>query len=133
MWAVDTNLLVRYYTRDDEKQSLRALTWLQAQAPCFVPVTVVQELYWVLASAYDMPRAKVLKVIAHLNGSPAFAVESSAEVHRALQAATRGLDFADALHWALSHGCEGVVTFDDRGFARKAKKLGLKPVVALPG
>lgn len=133
MWAADTNLLVRYYTQDDEKQTRRALAWLQTHAPCFVPVTVVQELYWVLENSYEMPPAKVLPVLTHLCNSPAFELESSPAVHQALQAATQGLEFVDALHWALSHACEGMATFDDKGFARKAKKLGLKPVVEVPG
>lgn len=45
----------------------------------------------------------------------------------------QGIEFSDALHWALSYACEGLATFDDRGFARKAKKLGLKPAVVMPG
>lgn len=133
MWAADTNLLVRYYTRDDPEQSRRALAWLQGHVPCFVPTSVVLELYWVLESSYAMPAAKVLTVLDHLCRSPAFVLEAPAAVQRAVAVAQQGLEFADALHWALSGTCEGLATFDDRGFVRKAKKLGLKPVVALPG
>lgn len=132
MWAADTNLLVRYYTKDDEKQTRRALAWLQGHAPCFVPVTVVQELYWVLENSYGMPLKQVLDILQHLSHSPAFELESSPSVQKALQAAMQGLEFPDALHWSLSHACEGIATFDDRGFARKAKKLKLKPGVAVP-
>ena len=132
MWAADTNLLVRYYTKDDEKQTRRALTWLQEHAPCFVPVSVVLELYWVLENSYGMAPKQVLGVLQHLCHSPAFELESSPAVQRALQAALQGIEFPNALHWALSHACEGLATFDDRGFARKATKLGLKPGVVLP-
>lgn len=132
MWATDTNLLVRYYTRDDESQTRRALEWLQDHAPCFVPVSVVQELYWVLESSYGMAASRVLEVLGHLCFSPAFAVESAPAVQQALKAAEHGIEFPDALHWALSGACEGLATFDDRGFARKARKLGLKPSVVVP-
>jgi predicted nucleic acid-binding protein len=43
----------------------------------------------------------------------------------------RGLDFADALHWACSRGCERFVTFDDRRLARRARRLGLAPEIVL--
>jgi hypothetical protein len=36
-----------------------------------------------------------------------------------------GVDFADALHHASYKVCAGVATFDDRKFARSAKRLGL--------
>lgn len=132
MWAADTNLLVRYYTGDDKAQSSRALRWLRAHAPCFVAVTVVQELYWVLESSYSMPGADVLRVLDHLSSSAAFKLQHADAVRRALDAARQGLEFPDALHWALSVECEGLATFDDKGFARKARKLGLKPAVVVP-
>lgn len=44
----------------------------------------------------------------------------------------QGLDFADALHWALSRHCEELVRFDDRRFARRLRKLGLQPSVRVP-
>ena len=40
-----------------------------------------------------------------------------------------GIDFADALHHASYRSCDNVATFDDRKFARRAKKLGLAPAV----
>lgn len=43
-----------------------------------------------------------------------------------------GLDFADALHHASVAECQSVASFDDRRFARRAKKLNLSPSVRLP-
>lgn len=131
MWATDTNLLVRYYTQDDPAQARRALAWLENNAPCFVPLSVVQELYWVLENCYEMAASNVLSVVDHLCSSPAFVVESGAMVRRAIQVARQGVEFSDALHWALSGACEGLATFDDRRFARKAKKLALQPIVVV--
>ena len=42
-----------------------------------------------------------------------------------------GIDFADALHHASYKSCDSVATFDDRKFARRAKKLGLTPAVVI--
>ncbi|MGH8566785.1 MAG: hypothetical protein ACREXU_01905, partial [Gammaproteobacteria bacterium] len=54
-------------------------------------------------------------------------VKDAVELHR------RGLDFADALHWVCSAACGQFVTFDDRGFVRRAQALKLVPEVAIPG
>lgn len=42
-----------------------------------------------------------------------------------------GVDVADALHHASYKACAGVATFDDRKFARRAKRLGLAPAVTV--
>ena len=42
------------------------------------------------------------------------------------------VDFTDTLQHASSRDYEGFLTFDDRGFARPAGRLKLKPVVMLP-
>jgi hypothetical protein len=53
-------------------------------------------------------------------------VKDALDLHR------RGLDFADALHWVSSAACTRLVTFDDRSFARRARRLGRSPEVGLP-
>jgi hypothetical protein len=42
-----------------------------------------------------------------------------------------GVGFADALHHASHKACASVATFDDRKFARSAKRLGLAPAVTV--
>jgi hypothetical protein len=42
------------------------------------------------------------------------------------------IDFADALHLAASKACSAMLTFDDRGYERRAKRLRLKPLVRVP-
>ena len=44
-----------------------------------------------------------------------------------------GLDFADAPHLRASPHCDAFYTFDDRRFARRARRLGLRPPVIGPG
>jgi predicted nucleic acid-binding protein len=58
--------------------------------------------------------------------------EDRDEIEAALAHARNGIDFADALHLAASKSCSELLTFDDRGYARRAKKLRLKPPVRVP-
>ncbi|MCP5410517.1 MAG: PIN domain-containing protein, partial [Chromatiaceae bacterium] len=52
MIGVDTNVLVRLLTRDDEAQFRKALKLFQ-QEEIFIPKTVFLETEWVLRYAYD--------------------------------------------------------------------------------
>ncbi|MFP5304630.1 MAG: PIN domain-containing protein, partial [Gammaproteobacteria bacterium] len=61
MDSLDTNILIRYYTDDDPVQSPLAVRLLEERAPLFVPLTVVQELFWVLESHCELPKARLLK------------------------------------------------------------------------
>ena len=59
-------------------------------------------------------------------------VEDRDEIETALGHCRSGIDFADALHLAASKACTELLTFDDRGYARRARKLRLKPPVRVP-
>ena len=61
-----------------------------------------------------------------------YRIEGRDTVERALSNFGTCLDFADALHHPGYRTCASVATFDDRKFARRAKKLGLAPGVVLP-
>ena len=128
MRAVDTNVLARFYLRDDPAQAEIATAVLSG-GEVFVPKTVVLELEWVLRSVADLPAEKVLDCIEHLISLPGVAVEDYEQVAAALRECRLGIDFADALHLAASRTCAEMLTFDVRGFARRAAKLGLKPPV----
>ena len=130
MRAVDTNVLVRYYLRDDPAQARRADKILSAGA-VFVPKTVVLELEWVLRSVAEQPASKVLDCLSHLLALPGITIEDHEQVEAALRHCRQGVDFADALHHAASHACSEVLTFDDRRYARRAARLGFKPPVRL--
>ena len=60
-------------------------------------------------------------------------VEDWPRISDALDWHLQGLDFADALHLAGSESCESMISFDNRRFARRAHRLGLKPSVVIPG
>jgi predicted nucleic-acid-binding protein len=129
--AVDTNILARFYLRDDAVQGRIAADVLSA-GDVFVPKTVILELEWVLRYVADQPEDKVLDCLMHLIALPGITVEDRYEIEAALGHCRNGIDFADALHLAASKSCSELLTFDDRGYARRAKKLRLKPPVRVP-
>lgn len=136
MIAVDTNVLARFYCDDPEdREALRqrpAARRIMLDSPAlFVPLTVVLEFEWVMRGFYGAPPAEFCRVLAHLLGMAHVTVERWQSVSNAMDRHLLGLDFADALHWACSSGCSRFVTFDDRGFVRKAHRLKLEPEVAL--
>jgi predicted nucleic-acid-binding protein len=128
--AVDTNVLVRYYLRDDPAQARLAEKALSA-GDVFVPKTVLLELEWVLRSVVEQPAGKVLDCLTHLIALPGVTVEDHDQVEAALRHCRDGVDFADALHHAASHACTELLTFDDRRYVRRAARLGLRPPVRL--
>ncbi len=136
--ALDTNLLARFYVddpSDPEAQHQRpvARRVLLESPALFVPLTVVLEFEWVMRGCYEQPPAAFCAAIDHLLGLPHVTVEHWQQVHDALAQHRQGLDFADALHLALSAHCARLLTFDDRRFARRAQRLQLAPAVQLAG
>jgi len=137
MIAVDTNILARFYVQDPAdpeaaQQSAIARRVLAESKQVFVPLIVVLELEWVLRAFYGFAAADFVRVVEHLLGLPQVRVEQWPSVQDALSAHAQGLDFADALHLCASAQCTQLVSFDDRKFARRAKRLGLSPPVVVP-
>lgn len=128
MLAVDTNVLVRYLTRDHPGQSPRARD-LISDNDIWVAVTVVLETECVLRSGYRFAPADFADALCALAGLPRLQLQHPAEVAQALTLHRRGMDFADALHLMLREGCAEFLTFDRR-LARLAGRVG-QPVRAL--
>lgn len=134
MIGLDTNILARFYVDDPTdpeavEQRPRVLKLMEAGVPLFVPVTVVLELEWVLRAFYGFNPADLARVIEHLAGLSHVRIEDWPSILDAVQLHCKGLDFADALHVTRSVGCERLATFDDRRFARRARRLGTTPMV----
>ncbi len=136
MIAVDTNILARFYCDDPEdtqaKRQRPIARRVMVESPSvFVPLTVMLEFEWAMRGFYEAEPEAFCGAVEHLLGMPHVTVERWPAVKDAIDLHRRGLDFADALHWASSLACEGLVTFDDRGFARRARRLDLRPEVML--
>jgi predicted nucleic-acid-binding protein len=128
--ALDTNLLVRLLTGDDPEQARRVADLIDASPACFVPITVVLELEWVLRGAYRLERGAVIAALEGLMAIRQVHLEQEDLVRQALAWHQQGLDFADALHLLRSEGCARFATLD-RALAKTTAGLQLQPVVLL--
>jgi predicted nucleic-acid-binding protein len=134
MIGLDTNLLARYYIDDHadaeaQRQRLAARRLIESGQPLMVSKSVILELEWVMRGYYGFAQPEVASVLRHLLEQAHITVEDRDAVVQALSNCEAGIDFADALHHASYRSCDSVATFDDRKFARRAKKLGLAPAV----
>ena len=129
MISLDTNLLARLLLQDDPAQYIAVKALLTTNQIFTTPVTVMQELVWVLESK-DRNSDKIGIAMEMLLNLPNFKPEHGDALREALCNYREGMGFSDALHLALSAPHEKFMTFD-KAFARKAKKLGLRPAVAL--
>ena len=129
MISLDTNLLARLLLQDDPAQYIAVKALLTTNQIFTTPVTVMQELVWVLESK-DRSSDKIGMAMEMLLNLPNFKPEHGDALREALCNYREGMGFSDALHLALSAPHEKFMTFD-KAFARKAKKLGLRPAVAL--
>jgi predicted nucleic-acid-binding protein len=117
--GLDTNVIVRYLTRDDPHQTHRATRYIERECtpetPCFVNDIVLCELFWVLSRAYRIDRRKIHHMMETLLTSLEFAFADKLLVWSAQHAYAEGHDFADALIAAINrkHGCAATATFDE--------------------
>jgi len=126
MPAVDTNLLVRFITRDDETQAQRSKTVLVGGG-VWIAKTVLLESEWVLRSTYKYSPRAIHDAFTDLLGLPGVAVEEPAAVEQALDWFASGIDFADALHIASRPSGEDFLTFDQT-LLRDARRVGLSAI-----
>jgi predicted nucleic-acid-binding protein len=137
MIGLDTNVLARYYIEDEAdgeavRQRQAAQRLVESGKPLMVSKTVILEFEWVLRGYYRFKPDEVLQVMQHLLGMSHIVIEDRETVEQALMHCEGGLDFADALHHASYRVCQSVASFDDKKFARRAKRLGLAPTVIVP-
>ena len=137
MIGLDTSILARYYVADAgdaeagrQREAARKL--IESGEPLMVCKTVLLELEWVMRGYYEFTVAEILAVMRHLCVLPNVTIEDRATVEQALAHCAAGIDLADALHHACYRNCTSIATFDDRKFARRAKRLALMPTIFVP-
>ncbi len=119
MIGLDTNVVVRYLTQDDPRQSQIAARLMEktlsAGEPGFISLVVLAEIVWVLVSLYFVDRAGIVQVVSGLLTTEQLRVESAELVWRAKRRYEASkADFSDALvvECALAAGCKRSMTFD---------------------
>jgi predicted nucleic-acid-binding protein len=111
--AVDTNVLVRFLTWDDEPQAALAAQAIEAAETVVLPTVVLCETVWVLRRAYKLPPREIAATLRDLIDSKPVEVDRVA-AEAGLALLDRGGDFADGviLHDAERAGAGHLVTFD---------------------
>ena len=116
MIGLDTNILVRYLTKDDEKQWKQAAEIIERGEQCFVANIVLCELVWVLrGNPYQFNREEISNTIDLMLQCSVFELENRSVVYQALQRFKQGsADFSDYLIGAIAqdYGCSSTATFD---------------------
>jgi predicted nucleic-acid-binding protein len=116
--GLDTNVLVRFFAKDDPQQSPKArnlLSSLTSENPGWVAVATILELVWVMDSKFRIGRSGIALMLGQLLSREEIVVEQAGAVVRAIQTYRNGnADFAGCLIAASARaaGCAQTVTFD---------------------
>jgi predicted nucleic-acid-binding protein len=116
--AVDTNVLVRYLTWDDEAQALAAATVIENDEVIVISTIVLCELVWVLKRAYGYGAKEIGDAVRRIVTSRGVQLDRPA-AEAGLRILARGGEFADGVIQsdASRARCRHIVTFD-QDFAR---------------
>ncbi len=121
MIAIDTNIIIRFVTHDDEQQYKKSFTIFKTKE-IFIPDTVILETEWVLRYAYKFSPEEICDAFISLFGLKNVHLSNPTFIAQAIQWYKLGLDFSDALHLTQCQQYEKLYTFDKK-FSSKAKKL----------
>lgn len=123
--VIDTNLLIRYQTKNDKKK-VEAVEWFldkarKGEIELFVPPIVIAEMVWVLESYYNLPISEVAERVEAVLNTPEFHIKDKDILINALAAyRDHGVDFIDGYIYAFakSQSIDTVYTFDRKHFKR---------------
>jgi predicted nucleic-acid-binding protein len=121
MLGVDTNVLVRYLTRDDQPQYAKARRLIDRGMnkgeQVLVSLLVLLETEWVLRSRYELVKSEIVAAFSALLDTADLAFEDEPSIERALYSwKDSAADFADCLIEARNRrlGCRATATFDGK-------------------
>jgi predicted nucleic-acid-binding protein len=123
MIGIDTNILIRYLTNDDETQAATVKKYfndMQAKHErLFVSLAVTLECIWVLESGYNLDNDSILDALNSLLGLSLLKFEHDDSILNIIHARRKG-DLSDQIIGNIGHssGCSTTMTFD-----KKAAKL----------
>lgn len=113
MISVDTNVIVRFLTGDDQLQFKKSKA-LFSKENIIITTSVILECEWVLRYAYHFKQHEITTAFRSLFGLPNVQLEQPLVISNAIDWHQNGMDFADALHLAQSKDAEAFVTFDKK-------------------
>jgi predicted nucleic-acid-binding protein len=83
--AIDTNVLVRLVTKDDESQYKKAQAFVEKHQPVLVTQLSVLELVWVLMSRYGLDKERTCQVVQALLETRELNIQAPAILEAALK------------------------------------------------
>ena len=128
-YFVDSNIFLRYYSHDDEKQSaLAEAFFLRAKGgeiEIFCGPPVFFEVAWVLKTFYGLTDGTVLDTLESMLAIPNFTVFDVEYVVQAIALARKNsCGFADSYIMAVASDKNiGIATFNDRHFIKSGAQL----------
>lgn len=130
MIGVDTNVLLRLYVNDDERQHEAARNWFAQRTPsdpAHICLIVLLEFIWSLRRTYGYPQSAIDDLLSALLASHDIVIEQAEVVAEALEHARSGRGSLQDMVIALTNrasGCVATVTFD-KVAARKIPAMEL--------
>ncbi len=117
--ALDTNVIVRYLTRDDPEQAEQARCLIESADIIAIPTVVFAELIWVLRRTHRIPTVEIAANLRAILAAWPLDVDGRA-VAAGLAMMDKGGDFADGVfHYEAMRGKSATLaTFDRRLAAR---------------
>lgn len=119
MKGLDTNVLVRYLTQDDQRQARIASAEIEGAAKrnekLLIRPLVLCELVWVLESAYGFRKAEIVTILDLMMRTAQFEISEKEAIWQALDEYQRGKgDFSDYYLGIANkeEGAEVTLTFD---------------------
>ncbi|MEL6439921.1 MAG: type II toxin-antitoxin system VapC family toxin [Cyanobacteria bacterium J06621_8] len=116
MIGIDTNVVVRYLTKDDEIPWQKAVDIINQSESYFICNVVLCEIFWVLkGKSYKYSPAEIIKAFELMLQSPKFEFENRSTTYQAIAMTKKGTaDFADYLIGTVNYenGCIHTVTLD---------------------
>ena len=126
MIGLDTNVLARYFVRDDSAQQARAVRLIEREcrpdSPGRIALVTLCELVWVLSSGYGYARKDVARLLQGILTSADLEVEQAPLAWDAWRLYQAGkVDFADYLIGLVHRkaGAAAVYSFDRQAVAEK--------------
>jgi predicted nucleic-acid-binding protein len=116
--GLDSNVLIRFFAKDDPTQSPTAsavMRSLSPDEPGWVGIAALLELVWVLSKKSRLDRSQIVNLISNLMTRDSIVVDQISLVEKALERYQIGkADFADCFIAvsSLRAGCRKTVTFD---------------------
>ncbi len=127
MIGVDTNILVRYLTQDDEKQANIVNRFIAHQyehqtGSIFINNIVICELIWVLERGYKYSKKEIISVVRIILSTAEFTFEQAEILWLSLNDYEKyNTDFSDILLGKINKisGCDSTISFDSKALNLK--------------